>query len=243
MAASPALPVVPAATAISVPWPQVERFVGLFAHDLRNGLNTVELQLTLLGEISDDPEVKAEVKRVRASVADVTRQLHAVRLATGVPTPRAFAYPVGDFVEDLRERFDRQHPEAAAQVDWEMAAGAGSLSVDPELSMTALLELLENSLRFAVDGSRIRVQTDGGASGLTFSIHETLASAPPIPPDEWGRMPLTSTRRDGYGLGAFRARRIIETQNGTLDFTYSETERSLATTVTLPAAPAGNAAN
>ena len=100
---------------VEVPWPQVERFVGLFTHDLRNGLNALELQLTFLGEISDDPEAKAEVKRMRGSVADITRQLQAVRLATGTPNPRPFAYKAADLMEDFRDRFERRHGDTSGR--------------------------------------------------------------------------------------------------------------------------------
>ena len=224
------------ATAVSVPWPQVERFVGLFTHDVRNGLNALELQLTFLGEVSEDPDAKEEVKRMRSSVADLTRQLQAVRLATSAPNPRAFSYPAADFAEDLRERFDRQHADSTARVRWEIASGTGSVEVDPELSMAAVLELLANALFHAVEGSPVRVHAACDAAAMELAIHQTLAAAPQASPQEWGRTPLASSRRDGYGLGAFRARRIIESQGGTLRFAYSEADQTLVTTVTLPVA-------
>ncbi len=208
--------------------------MGLFTHDLRNGLNALELQLTLLGETSDDPIAKAEVKRMRGTVAEVTRQLQAVRLSTGAPTPHLFAYLASDFLEDLRERFDRQYPDASARLQWEIAVGAGSLVIDPELTMVALLELLDNALLYAASKSTVRVHATVGPDGLTFAIHEHLAVAPSDSPDEWGRSPLSSSRRDGYGLGAFRAWRIITIQKGTLHFAYTESDQCLVTTVVMP---------
>ncbi len=223
--------------AVAVPWPQVERFVSLLTHDIRNGLNALELQLTFLGEISEDLEAKAEVKRMRGSVADITRQLQAVRLATGAPNPHLFAYPAADFIEDVRERFERQQADASSRVRWEVESGAGSVEVDPELSMAALLELLANALSYAAAGSTVRVRATSDAAAMTLSIHQTPASPPQSSPEGWGRSPLSSSRRDGYGLGAFRARRIIESQGGTLHFAYSEADQSLVTTVALPTSP------
>ena len=223
------------AAGVAVPWPQVERFVGLFTHDLRNGLNALELQLTYLGEISEDPEAKAEVKRMRGSVAEITRQLQAVRVSTGAPGPHPFAYPVADFVEDVRERFERQRADVSSRVQWEVEAGGVPVDVDPELSMAALLELLNNALFHAAKDSAIRVHAVGGKAGLTLSIHQTPATPPGSPPENWGRTPLASSRRDGYGLGAFRARRIVESQGGSLRYAYPEAGGPLVTTVTLPA--------
>ena len=235
MADSSALSSAPTA-AINVPWPQVERFVALFTHDIRNGLNALELQLTFLGEISEDPDAREEVKRMRGSVAAITRQLQAVRLASGSPTPHVFPYPAADFAEDLRERFDRQHADTSARVQWEIDPGLGTVEIDPELSLVALLELLANALFHAVEGSSIRVRAARAAAAMSFSIHQPLAAAPSTSPEDWGRTPLSSSRRDGYGLGVFHARRSIEGQRGTLRFTYSETDRSLVTVVTLPGA-------
>ena len=235
MAANPALSPVPTG-GLSVPWSSAERFVGLFTHDIRNGLNAVELQLTLLGEISDDPGVKEEVKRVRASVAGITRQLHAVRIVTAAPTPHLLPYPAADFVEDFRERFERQHPADPARIHWEIELGDRSLSIDPELSMAALLELLNNSLLFATDNSRIAVRIEDRADGMTLTIRQPAGTAPASSPQDWGKTPWSSSRRNGYGLGAFQARRTIETQKGTLHFAYSEEDQSVVTTVVLPAA-------
>ncbi len=227
--------------AVTVPWPRVEQFVGRFAHDVRNGLNAVELQLTLIGEIAEDEEIKTEVKHIRSSLADLTRQIQAVRLATGAPTAHLFPYPAGDFFEDLRERFERQHAGAAARVQWTLAAGTGAVNVDPEQSMTALLELLGNAVQFAVDGSPIRAEAKENAGSVVFSILEQIAAAPADSPEQWGRTPLLSSRRNGYGLGAFRARRIIEAQHGTLRYAYRAEDQSLTTTVELPLAAADEA--
>lgn len=67
-ASSPA----PGVPDLAVPWPRVEAFVAKLAHDIRNGFNALELQITLIGELSDDPEIKEEIKRVRQSLAGLT---------------------------------------------------------------------------------------------------------------------------------------------------------------------------
>ena len=205
-------------------------------------MNALELQLTYLGEISEDPEAKTEVKRMRGSVAAITRQLQAVRASTGAPGPHPFAYPVADFIEDARERCVRQQADISSRIRWEVEPGAAPVEIDPELSLAALLELLTNAVFHAAENSDVRVHVAGDAAGATLSIHQTLASPPTDSPEDWGRTPLSSTRRDGYGLGVFRARRILENQGGTLRFTYQDADRSLVTTLTLPAARAGDLA-
>ena len=81
------LPTLPPEATVQVPWDRVERFVGQLTHDVRNGLNALELQLTFLGEISTDPEALEEVKRLRGTLLDVTRQLQTVKTAIGPVIP------------------------------------------------------------------------------------------------------------------------------------------------------------
>lgn len=226
----------PAAAAVEVPWTRVEGFVGKLTHDIRNGFNALELQVTLIGELSDDPEIKDEVKRVRQGLADLTRQLQAVRVATGAPTTHLFPYPAGDFLEDLRERFEKRHGEAAGRVQWASEAGTASVNIDPEQTMAAALELLDNALQHAADGSSLRVEMRAGTGSVALSIRQQLAAPLAAPPTDWGRTPLLSSRRNAYGLGAFRALRILKAQACSLEYAFTEADHSLVTTVTLPLA-------
>ena len=226
-----------AAAVTSVPWDRVERFVGQLTHDVRNGLNALELQLTLLGEVCESAEVLAEVKALRGTLLDVTRQLQSIKSLTGPVSPHLLSYPAADFFEDLRDRFGRLHPEAGDQVAWSIAVAANALEIDPELSLSALLELLANALHFGGAGATIAFRAEARADGgVTISLRETPQRPPAVPPEDWGRTPLLTTRRNAYGLGLFRVRQIIAAQRGTLHAAYSETEGVLTTVIVLPRA-------
>ena len=222
--------------ATEVPWERVEQFVGQLTHDVRNGLNALELQLTFLGEISTDPEAAEEVKLIRKTLVDVTRQLGAIRSATAVPPLNKLDYPAADFFEDLQERFERQEPAAKARVRWQIDGGTSLLSLDPETTMAALLELLANALHFGGAGAAITFTASADASAAVITLRETPSSPPAIPLEAWGRRPLLSTRRGAYGLGLFRVRRILESQGGGYRVEYSVPEQTLTTLVTLPLA-------
>ena len=219
--------------AVLVPWDRFERFVGQFSHDVRNGLNALELQLTFLGEISTDPEAVEEVKRLRRTLGDMTRQMQAVKIATGPAKPSILDYPAADLFDDLRERLAKLFPEAAAKTAWHIELDpALLLLVDPDLTIGGLLELFANTVHFAATSVQCRAASD--ADTVSFILQEVSAAAPPIPPVLWGRTPLHSTRRGAYGLGLFRVHRILESQGGKMQAEYSPEENLLTTTVTLP---------
>jgi signal transduction histidine kinase len=239
MDANAALPAQTDAPAIpAVPWSRVERFVGQLTHDVRNGLNALELQLTFLSEISGNAEVKAEVNALRGTLLQVTRQLQAIKSYTGPVSPHLLCYPSAHFFDDLRERFQRLHPKAAGQVTWTISPGADSLLIDPELALSALLDIFANALQFGGASAKIDLLAqpadDGG--GVVITLREAQQQAPAVSTEEWGRAPLLTTRRNAYGLGLFRARQIIEGQGGTLRAEYSAASRILETVITLPAA-------
>ena len=75
-------------------------FVGQLTHDVRNGLNALELQLTFLGEISTDPEAVDGDQAAAGTLTDITRQLQALQ---GVDRPRSSA-PVEYPAERLLRR-------------------------------------------------------------------------------------------------------------------------------------------
>jgi signal transduction histidine kinase len=219
-----------------VPWERIEQFVGQLAHDVRNGLNALELQLTFLGEISTDPEAAAEVKLIRKTLSDVTRQLQVVRNSVAAPSLNKLDYPAKDFFEDLQERFERQEATGKARVRWQIDVAAVSLSIDPETTMSAFLELLANALRFGGETTAIIMTASVDADRVAVTLRETPSPMPAFPLEAWGRSPLLSSRRGAYGIGLFRVRRILESQGGSYRVEYSAFDQTLTTRVTLPLA-------
>lgn len=218
---------------VDVPWERVESFTSQVIHDVRNGLNAIELQLTFLGEISVDPEAVEEVKRLRSTLLEVTRQLQTVKTACSPVVPSIMEYPAADFFEDLQERLFRQEPERAGTVTWNViSAPTDVLLVDPNLSINGLLELFKNAFHFG--STSIRCATASDTRNISFILHENPLAAPTIPPERWGHEPLLSSRRGAFGLGLFRVRQILETQGGSLRFGYSAAGNVLTTTASFP---------
>jgi len=76
-------PVQPAEIQVSMP--EVVKFVRQLAHDLRNHLNAAELQSAYLLEIAENDELRDEIKRLRAMVAQVGANLQELTAALSQP--------------------------------------------------------------------------------------------------------------------------------------------------------------
>ena len=236
-----AAPVITPDDRVSVPWDRIEQFVGQFTHDVRNGLNALELQLTFLGEISTEPETVDEVRRLRGTLLEVTRQLQAIKVATGPVTPNLLEYPTTDLLEDLRERLERLYPDDAPKVSWGNDGRsdrfvAGRSRPRDQRSARAFRQHLP--LRRFVDPLHDRPRAARPGLHPPGSYRRCAGDRP----ERWGE-PLLSGRRGAYGLGLFRVRRILETQGGELSFVFSAAENLLTTTATLPGAGQAGRAN
>ncbi len=232
-----------------VPWERVDNFLGQFTHDLRNGLNALELQLTLVGELNQDATLGEDIVAMRATLSSLSREMQAVRVAAGPVSPNPIPYPAADLLEDLRER---QEKRGAGAFEWQLDPDLFDLTleIDPEQVLTALLQVLANAVRFrdaAADAlpafkARIGDGPSAGAAGrgLTIELHE--AKAAPLPAETlaaWGSEPLHLTKRGGYGLGLFHARRILEAHGATLRASWSSSAAkggagTLITTIWMP---------
>lgn len=235
----------------NVPWDRVDRFLTQFTHDIRNGLNALELQLTLLGEISEEPDVREEVRGLRANLAAIGRDLQAVRVASAPVVPHRLPYPVGDLLEDLRPRLRRLHAEPADALTWQVSpeAAKATVAVDPELLFDALGRVFANAVNFRPSPSTplgfraAVVEDEPGAPPMLRLTFIEEDKDPPVPANlsRWGDQPLLTTRRGAhaYGLGLFRARRIAEAHDGDLHARYDADARRLEVALDLPLPPAG----
>lgn len=215
--------------------PDVVKFLRQLSHDLRNHLNAVELQSAYLADLAEEPELKEEVKRLRAMISEVgtslqgvTSQLSAVRL-TLMP------YGAADFVEDLRQKLTDVSPEESRKIEWSVQVGDGALQIDPQLLQPALLELFANAFRHdrAEGVISVGARIENGRFG--FTIREPKRSFQSSS-DNWGREPFRTVGQGHYGLGLYRSRSIIEAHGGQLDARYDSSASSLITTVVLPLA-------
>ncbi len=155
---------------LQVSLPDVVKFVRQLAHDLRNHLNAAELQSAYLAEIAEEPELKEEIKRLRAMVSEVGANLQSLTAALSQPRLTEMPYSAADFVEDLRQRLATDHPDESAKVQWDVQVGDASLQIDPQVLLPALTELFANAFRHERGEGVISVEAR--IEGRSFPLHD-----------------------------------------------------------------------
>lgn len=222
---------------LQVPMPVVIRFVRQLSHDLRNNLNAAELQGAYITEIVEDPEAKAEVKRLREMMSELSSSLQKLTAALGDLRLTPMEYPAAEFVEDTRNKLGMQFPETKTAFEWQADVGNAVLAVDPQFVQQALLELTDNALRHRRGAGPIRVSARIVDNTFVLSVAEPKVDfAGDVA--HWGREPMKTLSHGHYGLGLYRARRIIEAHGGQLEAHYDAGTAILETRIRLPLAPA-----
>ena len=94
----------------NVPWENFVKFVRQLSHDLRNQLNAAELQSALIGELTNDAELKSEVRRLRELVSELGVTLQSLSASVAEPRPTALPYAVKDFIADMQKKVSHEFP-------------------------------------------------------------------------------------------------------------------------------------
>src|SRR3954451_2377801 len=141
--------------ALSIPFTRIASFVRQVTHDVRNNLNSLDLQAAYASELITDPEAAAEVRRIRQIVQTSARQLQALSANFQSSTPHFVTYQASILIEDLRDRLGETFPETAGEITWKVDLASESLEVDVEMFFAALIELFRNAIQFRAEGQAI----------------------------------------------------------------------------------------
>jgi len=220
---------------VLIPLERVAKFVRQLSHDLRNSFGAIDLQAAFLSELVSDPEVIAELRKMRGMVSTGAKSLQTLSAKFAAANPNLVALPAKMFMEDFQDRLARTHAEEAAQLKWSIHLEEESIAVDLEMLFTALAELCRNAFHFRRGGEPILGSAQSEDGHLVVELRQPVA-APETAPETWGRTPLVTTRRGGYGLGLYQARHLLAAHRGTVDFVHDPTAALLTTRVVLPLA-------
>lgn len=216
-----------------VPLERVAKFVRQLTHDVRNGLSAIDLQTAFMAEIATDPEVLAEVRKLREMVADSAKMLRSMSQNFQPVTVHPIPWDTATVMEELAKQLQAEFPEEAPTVKLENRFGAEAVQIDLNQTLSAVLAVLCNAFQFRREEAIVRVigsMQDGQAALEVREPKEALQTE--TPPEEWSLEPLHSTRPGGYGLGLYHARQILEAQGGALETRFTGSE--LVTRITLP---------
>lgn len=215
---------------LQIPWPRLAGFVRQHTHDIRNHLNSLDLEAALLNELVSTAEAKSSVERLRRQVRDFAQEMRLLAGKFADPPAGRALVPASVLVLIWQDQLAAL--DAKPEVSWSHNVGEAKITADPDAIARTFRELFVNAVHFGT-GRPLRADALAREGRVDFSLLEPKDA--PVDPSQWGRAPLISTRRGGYGLGLWNVDRSVVASNGTVRRSYDDDRKQLVTTLSFPA--------
>ena len=196
-------------------------FLGIVAHDVRNLLNGVVLNLEVMR--SDGVEAaRADVaaERIRRAVARMTRLIGDLVDVTSINAGKLamdrHEVDAGALVREATETFLPAAEEKGIALSADVPGAATCAELDRGRILQVLANLISNAIKFTPSGGTVTVGIEPGRSSLRFVVEDT---GPGIPPalrkavfERFRQVGHNDTR--GQGLGLYISKSIVDAHGG-----------------------------
>jgi signal transduction histidine kinase len=217
---------------------EIALLAGGLAHEIRNPLSTMGLNLDLLAEEFPNPETPRD-RRVVQKIDRIRREAHRLqgiledflRFAK-VQELRGEPADLNAVVDDLRDFCEPQCAVEGIVIRAQYDEGLPRVRLDVDLFKQALLNLILNGQKAMPDGGELILRTRREGSSAVLDVIDTGCGM-----DEELQAKVFnaffSTRPGGSGLGLPTTRKIVEAHGGTIAV-RSEPGKGSQFTVRLP---------
>ena len=220
--------------------------VGALAHEIRNPLSTIRLNMELLAEdfenADPDSPTKQRDRRAKAKIELVREECDRLQKLLGdfldFARQESLSLEPGSLNDEIAQLLDFFAPrarEAGVEIVRYLDPELPLVRLDRETFRSAVLNLLLNAIQAMEGGGQVVVRTRPSGLGVVLELidtgqgmsEETLAKV---------FRAFYSTKQGGSGLGLPTARKIVEAHGGTIDI-ESAPGRGTKVTIWLPAPP------
>lgn len=202
------------------------------SHDLRTPLATISAsaQMLMRSHVTMAPGIRGEVLTGIAEEAErldgLLRNLLAItRLETGELRLQVLPASLDELLSQTLRRLEHRLLERPVVV--EAQPGLPLVDVDARLFEQALLNVLDNSLRYSPAGSPIRIQTARTADGVAVRISDSglgiLEAECDLVFEKFKRGSNAPRSDGGVGLGLTICRAVMQAHGGRIALTRAET--------------------
>jgi two-component system sensor histidine kinase HydH len=223
-------------------WAEVGTFTGGLAHEIKNPLSTVLLNLQLLQEDLDSTD--PAYSRLSARLSTVSREAARLRdilddflRFAGKLELRKAKVDLNAVLEELVDFFTPQAQLSRVQLRFNPRSSPVMVEVDPRLIKQTILNLLINALHAMPNGGELILTAGTTENSAVVDVIDTGSGIPAEAIDKIFQA-YYSTKKGGTGLGLAMAQRIVREHGGQLSVS-SEPGKGSDFRLTLPLAEGG----
>ncbi len=217
---------------------EIVRLAGGLAHEIKNPLSTIRMNMELLAEDfsdADSPRDRRAMKKVELVQRECLRLQELLDNFLQFAKAHRMNLQPSDLNAQVRQMIEFYRPkaqQAGVEVVDYLTGNLPTVLLDREAFHGALLNLALNAEQAMPDGGQLVVRTYGTANGVALDLIDTGCGM-----DEATRSKIFetffSTKRGGSGLGLPTVRKIIEGHGGQMSL-QSEPGRGTQVTLKLP---------
>jgi signal transduction histidine kinase len=222
---------------------EISQLAGGLAHEIRNPLSTLSLNLDLLLEDFQNPEtlrdrrVLKRVERLRHEVDRLLAILENFLRFARVQQLKLEPTELNALIDELRDFSEPQAATKGIVIRTSFAADLPTVQIDRDLFKQALLNLVLNAQHAMPSGGELILTTRLEQPWVVLDVIDTGQG---MPAEVRARIfdAFFSTRAEGSGLGLPTTRKIVEAHGGSIQV-QSEPGKGSQFTIRLPASADG----
>ncbi len=206
---------------------QKTSFVSNVSHELKTPLTSIRMYAELLGEgrVADDRKRDRYLQTIVSESRRLTRLINNVldfsRLEEGRKRYHLESVEVTAVIAGLLEMQSVRIREAALELSSSVPEDAGTVHTDRDVLEQALLNLIDNAIKYAAEGGVLELTVEPGRSKARITVQDR---GPGVPRADRERIfekfhrvdDSLTTSKPGCGLGLAIARRMLRDVGGDL---------------------------
>jgi signal transduction histidine kinase len=211
---------------------------GGLAHEIKNPLSTISMNLQLLNEDWQDAETEREKRTVRklGILAKEVKRLEEIlddflRFAGGQRLTLETAQ-ISEVLEEVLEFLGPKFVQSAVELRAMLDENLPLVSIDRNAMKQVFMNLLVNAMQAMPDGGELMVRTRQDDEDVVVEVTDIGEGIPEELMEKIWQI-YYSRRRTGTGMGLPTARRIVEELDGSISV-VSEKGKGTRFTIRLP---------
>ncbi|MCA8997750.1 MAG: GHKL domain-containing protein [Planctomycetaceae bacterium] len=200
---------------------EIASLAGGLAHEIRNPLSTIRLNLDLLSEdlvqLAVDPTHRAhrKLERIRLECEHLEEILNSFLEFARAGELHLEEVDLAEFVRKFLEFFKAEAEQAKIELRPHLAGSLPKVRLDPRLFRHVLSNLFKNAMQAMPNGGLIELQLYRKGDTVSLEVVDTGTGIAPGAVEKIFQV-FFSTKPGGSGLGLPTVRKIVEAHQGTI---------------------------
>lgn len=205
----------------------LSRLLARLAHEIRNPLSSLDIQVQLLEEdLAQSPESVRDKAASRFEMihGELHRLENMIKHFLSLAKPSALEVEEVDLRKLINHVCDLLRPEAAArgiEIAVNLTEPVPDLKADPVQLTQALLNLVINGIQAVEANGRVEVSVTAEGKSVVIQIAD---SGPGVPQEKRPAIfePFFTTKTEGSGLGLWIVQQIVSGHGGSISVTNGQ---------------------